>query len=143
MWLRQYPDGCALTVNSSIRFTGCLARIGPGGLDIVLVEPVTAQSQATSDAVGEYKLVRLTSDKEEVHERRSRTVRLESRHGSWSGRVSECVPVAIEAPWRLDRAAAIRFAPAHQDHAGYTGQTQNPTDQGFCVPLWAEGYGGA
>jgi hypothetical protein len=140
--LRQYPDGCALSINSGIRFTGRLARLASGGLDVVLVEPVMPPSQAVNEVTGEYKLVRLTRDKEEVRERRSRSIRLESRHGSWSGRVTGCLPVPIEAPWHLDQAAPIEFTPAHHDHAGYQGMPQNLSEQGFCVPLWAEGYGG-
>jgi hypothetical protein len=142
LWLRQYPDGCGLATNSPIRFTGRLARIGPAGLDVVLAEPVTAQPLEAREAIGEYTLVVLTTDVQQVRERRSREVRLESSHGSWSGRSAVCVPVAIEAPWQLDRSAPIHFTPAHIDHAGYMGAVQNQTDQGFCVPLWAEGYGG-
>jgi hypothetical protein len=143
LWLRQYPDGCVLAVNSPIHFTGRLARVGPAGLDVVLAEPVTAQPQEAREAIGEYTLVLLTNDVRQVRERRSRGVRLESRHGSWSGRNTVCVPVTIEAPWQLDRSTPINFTPDHTDHAGYVGAVQNQTDQGFCVPLWAEGYGGA
>jgi hypothetical protein len=141
--LHEYPGGCGLTPNSRIRFTGRLARVGPRWLDVVLAEPITATEQTTTKPVGEYVLSRLVTTTREVRERRKKDVRLESRHGSWSGRVSECLPISVEPPWRLDRAAPISFAIAYRDHADYLGAVQNPTDQSFCVPLWAEGYGGA
>lgn len=140
--MHQYPDGCGLTANTRIRFTGRLAQISPRWLDVVLAEPVTATAQTATEPVGEYVLSRLVTTTREVRERRKRDVRLESRHGSWSGRVSECLPVAVELPWHLDRAAPITFSVAHRDHADYLGAVQNQTDQSFCVPLWAEGYGG-
>ena len=142
LWLRQYPDGCVLLASNQIRFSGRLARIGPAGLDVVLAEPVTGRPQVVSEAVGEYTLTRLTPATREVRERRSRQLRLESRHGSWSGSVTECPSIAIEPPWRLDRTVPINFRPEHVDHANYLGSVQNQTDQGFCVPLSAEGYGG-
>jgi hypothetical protein len=142
LMLRQYPDGCALVANTRIRFTGRLARIGTAGLDVVLAGPVTAQPQVASEAVGEYTLTRLTSDTREVRERRSREVRLESRHGSWSGRVTECLPISIEAPWHLDRTVPVNVKPGYTNHGGYVGTVQSQNDQGFCVPLWAEGFGG-
>jgi hypothetical protein len=140
--LHQYPDGCNLATNTRIRFTGRLAQISHRWLDVVLAEPIVAPTQAAGNAVGEYVLARLTAETREVREQRSRDVRLESRHGSWSGRVSECLPIAVEAPWHLDRAVPVTFTAAHQDHAAYLGAMQNLSDQGFCVPLWAEGYGG-
>ena len=52
--------------------------------------------------------------------------------------------MTVEAPWRLDPAVPINFRTAHIDHAGILGSIEShQTDRGFCVPLWAEGYGGA
>jgi len=140
--LHQYLDGCSLTPNSRIRFTGRLAQMSAHWLDVVYPEAVTAPQQTAGNVVGEYVLARLTTTTQETREKRARDVRLESRHGSWTGRVSQCIPVAVEAPWHLDNTVPITFAVAHQDHAAYLGAAQNITDHGFCMPLWAEGYGG-
>jgi hypothetical protein len=109
------------------------ARVGIDG---------TFPAQIAGDALGEYVLARLTTTTREVREKRARDVRLESRHGSWTGRVTDCVTVAVESPWQLDHSVPITFAVAHQDHAAPLGPVQSITDQSFCVPLWAEGYGG-
>jgi hypothetical protein len=140
--LHQYLDGCALTPNSRIRFTGRLAQMSARGLDVVFPEAVTAPEQPAGDAVGEYVLARLTITTREVREKRARDVRLESRHGSWTGRLTECVPVAVESPWHLDHTVPITFVVGPHEHGAYLGAPQNVGEQSFCVPLWAEGYGG-
>ena len=56
--------------------------------------------------------------------------------------MTECLPVVVEAPWHLDTTVPVSFATAHQDHAAYQGRPEQVSDKGFCVPLWAEGYGG-
>jgi hypothetical protein len=140
--LHQYMDGCSLTATHHIRFTGRLAQLSPRWVDVVFPEAVDAAQQAAGDAVGEWVLSRVAITTREVREKRSRDVRLESRHGLWSGRVTECLPVVVEAPWHLDTTVPVTFAPAHQDHAAYEGTPDKVTGAGFCVPLWAEGYGG-
>jgi hypothetical protein len=146
MWLHEYPGGCQLEEGNDVHFTGRLVNLRYGGLDIAHVEPVAqttaAQPPPPLPPVGTYTLAKLTPRVREIRETQTQDLRLESRHGSWSGRVQDCRQVSVTGPGRLDRDAPIVFKPAYVNHAGY-GPPQNLTDQGFCVPLWAEGFGGA
>ena len=148
LMLRHYPDGCDLTPEAKVEFSGRLSQLLPlAMLELALIEPSRGRGPAAASAepepVGTFALVSVTAEERTARERRSRDVRHESRRGSRSGRVTECVPITVDAPWRLDMEAPIRFAPAHVNSAGVAGEPQAKTDSGFCMPFWAEGTGGA
>lgn len=148
LMLRHYPDGCDVAADTRLEFTGRLAQLRPlATLELALLEPTQSRGPASaltdSEPLGQFTLVRVGNEARTIRERRSRDVRLESRRAKWSGRVTECIQVPVDPPWKLDTEAPIRFAPAHVNSAGVAGDAQDKSDHGFCLPLWAEGFGGA
>lgn len=137
--LQDVRNGCDYDEGGVISFDGRLARVGPGMLALVDVEPSRVIAAARTAAVVE--LVHDVQTTEKVRESRSRQLRLESEHGFWTGRKTECAPVVVEAPWELDP-GSIRFEAAHSNHGG-VGMPPEISQAGFCVPVWAEGFGGA
>jgi len=145
IWLHEYPGGCDLRAGADVRFTGRLALLRSNSVDVVMVEPVVSGPIAqppVRPVLGSYVITKLVLQVNEERQAQTSDLRLESAHGSWSGRVRECHEIKVPAPWRLDRQTPIVFKPAYLNHGGFEAP-QNVSDQGFCIPLWAEGFGGA
>ena len=141
--LYEFPKGCDLSLAQKVEFDGRLARLGPANfIELVLIEPQIETSKEVKEPIATLAIIRETSPAEPIRERRTRDFRLESLHGSWSGRQAECERIQIEAPWSFDKEAPVTFSTAYRNHAGFTPQLQHISQRDVCVPLWAEGFGG-
>jgi Trypsin len=131
--------GCEIPLNSQVRFKGFLYAYQDNYFEVLAPELVS--HLPIPQYTGSFRLLSVASQRRT--ERRTHDFRLESEHGYWSGRKEVCEPVVIEGPWRLDRTQSILVSKAWQDdgHSG-AGEPTRLSDSGFCVPLWAQGYGG-
>jgi len=134
--------GCDLKENSQLPFDGRLFTYHDNYFELTFPELTSDVNSGTT--AGAFSLVEVSPSKRVVSERRTQGFRLESEHGEWSGRKDECKPVTVDLPWKLDRSQPITVAFAYQNHAGLKDDPNKMArDNGFCIPLWAEGFGGA
>jgi hypothetical protein len=134
-------QGCDLRENARVSFEGQLLSYQDDSFDIA--NPELTRQIPGNEIVGEFTLQSLDATKRRITERRNQGFRLESGHGEWSGRVDRCQEVNVEAPWRLDRSQPISVDVAYQNHGGFGGRPEGTaTESKFCIPLWAEGFGG-
>lgn len=127
--------GCDLREGMQVEFEGRLLKYSDNYFE--LLWPELKRDITGTRIAGEFRLVPIRA----VTERRTRDFRLESHHGHWSGEENDCRQVVIEAPWKLDRSQPIEISIAYQNH-GAVGTPLVKSDNEFCLPLSARGFGG-
>ncbi len=133
-------EACALVSSQSpseVAFEGRLVASSANGLHlgwVSLARPPVAS--AAGDGTASYTLI--GADVAAV-ETRSTAFRLESSHGYWSPRVESCEQISVPAAYRLGH---VDVQVAYENHAGRGPARVDADQRGFCVPLWAQGFGG-
>jgi Trypsin/Carboxypeptidase regulatory-like domain len=139
--LAELENGCGLRSNVTVAFEGSLDEYEGRTFRIMYAERQPVTEEAEPARIGEFQLVSMETSEVVSHQRRTQNFSLESDAGQWSGRVERCARINVEAPWKVDREVPINIE-KKEDHAGMKGsQPLELSDSGFCLPLWAEGFG--